>query len=66
MSPVDPSRIGGRKFAITLIIFLVTALLTWFGKLDQAVFQMITGWVFTGFVMGNVGEHFIKKNGAVK
>ena len=63
---MSPERVGGRKFAITLIIFLVTALLTWFSKVDQGTFQTVTSLVFGGFVMGNVGEHFIKKNGAVK
>ncbi len=51
MSPVDTARVGGRKFTITLVIFLVTALLTWLGKIDAATFQKLLGGTIAGDVL---------------
>ena len=55
-------KIGSRKFVITLIIFLITSLLCLLNKIDQDVYQAISSWIFAGYVVGNLGEHIVKKN----
>ena len=56
-------NLSSRKFIITLVMFLTTTVLCWFGKVDQSIYLTISGWIFTGYVLGNLGEYFIKKNG---
>lgn len=57
---------GRRKWTLTLIVFGVTATLCFLTKIDQSVYLTVTGWVFTGFVIGNGAEHLIKARNGVK
>jgi len=41
-------RLSSRKFIVTVLIFSVTALLLWFGKIDQTAFKGIAEWIFLG------------------
>ena len=48
------AKIGGRKFTLVVLVFLVSAVLCWFGKIDQTIFSAITVTLITGFITGNV------------
>ena len=50
-----------RKYNLTLAIFWVTTGLLLAHLIDQTVWLTVTGWVFTGYVVGNVGQKVLTK-----
>lgn len=47
-------KLSSRKFIVTVMIFMVSAVLLWFGRIDQSAFKGIAEWIFLGYVIGNV------------
>lgn len=46
--------VGGRKFALVLLVTLLCTVLVWFGKIDGNAFQLIMLGIVGVYVAGNV------------
>lgn len=59
--PVDISSnvdylkyVGGRKFTLSLISILITAILCWFGKIEAGIFSVVVVSAIGAYTTGNV------------
>lgn len=48
------SKLGGRKFTLSLTVFIGTAILCWFLKIHGNVFSVVTVTLIAGYIAGNV------------
>lgn len=51
-----------RKFILTLLVILLTAAGTWYGKLTGAVYENIVVYGLGIYVAGNVSQKFLVDN----
>lgn len=58
---MDIKKLGGRKFNLVVGIFLISALLTYLGKIDADQYQAICFMIISTYVVGNVAQKFIEK-----
>lgn len=62
MSDIELTKwIGGRKFLVTLISQLMGGALLWFGKIDAVTYQMISIWIVSAYITGNVTQAVLTK-----
>lgn len=50
------TRIGGRRFLLTMVSGAGTWLLCWFGKIDGGVYSVVTIATVAAYITGNVAQ----------
>ena len=53
-------RVGGRRFALVLMVYAGSSVLLWFGKLDSLNYASILTWSVAAYIAGNVGQRHIE------
>ena len=55
------AMMGGKKYTLSIIIILITAILCWFGKINEGVLSVIFVTVITAFSVANVAQKVTSK-----
>lgn len=55
------SKMGGRKFLLSIFVILLASILCWFGKIEDGIFSVIAVTVITAFSVANVTQKFNSK-----
>lgn len=48
--------IGGRKFAVTVLVVILTFVLTWFKKIEPGIFSVVIVTLVCAYIAGNVTQ----------
>lgn len=48
------AKLGGRKFSLVVLVFLGTAVLCWFGKINEGIYSVVTVTLIGAYITGNV------------
>jgi hypothetical protein len=55
-------KIGGRKFALVLVVFLLTGLFAWLGIIKPEEFSSLTKMLLVAYPAGAIGQSFLVKD----
>lgn len=48
------AKLGGRKFSLVVLVFIGTAVLCWFGKINEGIYSVVTVTLIGAYITGNV------------
>lgn len=55
-------KVGGRKFALVLLVFLTTVAFLWFGTVSKEEFTSLTKMLLVAYPAGAIGQAFLVKD----
>ena len=54
--------LGGRKMALSIILFIIATILLFVGKADFSSWGEFIKWIFGIYAVGNGAEHLANRN----